>query len=60
MGREVVCIERGRMERKRGMTRVRIGVYRIDKGLEVYKAVNISHWDMRGKLHDALIIMSMD
>jgi hypothetical protein len=39
--------------------RIWAGVYTINESLKAYKAVNISHWRMRSKLYDVLIIMSM-
>ena len=41
------------------MIRVWTRVSTINESMEAYKAVNISHWRMRSKLYDVLIIMSI-
>jgi len=52
VGREVVWIDYGKLERK-------LGFARFNESLKAYKAVNISHRRMKSKLYDVLIIMSM-
>ena len=60
MGREVVWIDYEKIgEKARLMIRIWTGVCTVNESLEAYKAVNISHWRIRSKLYDVLIIMSI-